>query len=196
MKKFLVEGLSIEDVKIITPQIFKDERGSFMEVFNKTDFEEAGIPTNFVQMNQSLSARNVIRGLHFQWEPPMGKLMRVTKGYAYLVAVDIRKDSPTYGKYHGGHFSASSRSLVWAPAGFARGICSLEDDTEVQYLITGEYNPENESEIRWDDPDLDIQWPIKKENAIVSSKDTNAQSFKDWTNSPNSYKFSAFYTFL
>jgi len=193
--KFLIQDGFIEGVKIITPQIFKDDRGSFMEVFNKTYFEEAGIPANFVQMNQSSSAKNVIRGLHFQWEPPMGKLMRVTRGHAYLVAIDIRKGSPTYGKYHSGYFSSAGGELFWAPAGFARGICSLEDDTVVQYLITGEYNPVNESEIKWDDPDLNIQWPIKKENAIVSLKDSSAKSFKDWTASKDSYKLGYYYDF-
>jgi dTDP-4-dehydrorhamnose 3,5-epimerase len=114
--------------------------------------------------------------------------MRVTKGYAYLVAVDIRKNSPTYGKYHGGYFSSNIRTQIWAPGGFARGICALEDDTEVQYLITGEYNPVNESQIRWNDPDIGINWPIK-ENLIISPKDANAQSFKEWSASENSNNF-------
>jgi dTDP-4-dehydrorhamnose 3,5-epimerase len=181
--------MSLKDVKIITPNIFEDDRGFFMEVFNKKDFEEAGIPTNFVQMNHSRSLKNVLRGLHFQWEPFMGKLMRVTKGSAYLVAVDIRKDSPTLGQTHSGFFSAENKCQMWAPEGFARGIYTLEDDTEVQYLITGQYNPTNESQIKWDDPDLNINWPLKGAHPIVSSKDATAQSFKEWLTSPNSIKF-------
>ena len=192
--KFLVQDGSLAGIKIITPQPFKDDRGFFMEVFNKTDFEAAGIPTKFVQMNHSRSYKNVVRGLHFQWGPPMGKLMRVTRGYAYLVAVDIRKDSSTCGQYYGGYFSEYNKTMIWAPAGFARGIFAIEEDTEVQYLVTGEYNPENEAAIKWDDPDLNIQWPIKGEISI-SDKDKNAMSFKEWMESPNSYKFSYFYTY-
>ena len=185
--KFLIQEGFVNGVKIITPKLFNDERGFFIEVFNKTDFQKAGIPADFVQMNHSLSAKNVVRGLHFQWDPPMGKLMRVTRGYAYLVAVDIRKNSPSYGQYHGGYFSAANRLQMWAPAGFARGICSLEDNTEVQYLITGEYNPKNESQIAWDDPEINIKWPIK--DPILSPKDRTAQSFRAWTASENSNKF-------
>ena len=188
MKFLIQEMVNIRDVKIVTPYVFEDDRGFFIEVFNKKDFEEAGIPTDFVQMNHSRSLKNVLRGLHFQWDPPMGKLMRVTRGSAYLVAVDIRKNSPTLGQYHSGYFTAKNKSQMWAPAGFARGIYTLEDDTEVQYLITGQYNPTNESQIKWDDSDLNISWPLTGE-PIVSPKDDTALSFKEWLSSENSNNF-------
>ena len=162
----------------------EDERGFFIEVFNKTDFNLLGIPSYFVQMNHSRSEKNVIRGLHFQWDPPMGKLMRVTRGEAFLVAVDIRKGSQTLGKWFGDYFNEYNKKQIWAPAGFARGICILEDNTEVQYLITGQYNPINESEILWNDPDIDIKWPI--DNPKLSNKDKNARTFKNWLESENS----------
>jgi dTDP-4-dehydrorhamnose 3,5-epimerase len=189
MSKFSIIDTKIPDVKLIKPEMFHDNRGIFIELFNKTEFEAAGIPTNFVQMNFSRSHKDVVRGLHFQYDPPMGKLMRVIKGYAYLVAVDIRKNSPTYGKYHGGMFNSFNQTMIWAPAGFARGIYSLEDDTEIQYLVTGEYNPAGESQIKWNDKDLDIAWPYKCKNTLVSEKDKNAMSFKDWTASEISNKF-------
>jgi dTDP-4-dehydrorhamnose 3,5-epimerase len=184
--RYKIEETFIQDVKIITSPSFYDKRGFFIEVFNKKDFEEMSIPCEFLQMNHSLSVKNVIRGLHFQWDPPMGKLMRVINGSAFLIAVDIRKNSPTLGKWYGKTFVSPTEHL-WAPAGFARGICSLENATEVQYLITGAYNPINESEIIWNDLDININWPIK--DPIVSSKDKNAQSFKEWLASENSNNF-------
>ena len=185
--KFKIEETFIKDIKIVMPDVYEDDRGFFIEVFNKNDFDLLEIPSYFVQMNHSRSEKNVIRGLHFQWDPPMGKLMRVTRGEAFLVAVDIRKNSPTLGKWYGDYFSEKNKKQIWAPAGFARGICTLEDNTEVQYLITGQYNPTNESEIKWDDPDISIKWPIT--NPKLSNKDKNAQSFKQWIESENSNNF-------
>jgi len=192
MNKFEIEETFIKDIKIITPIPFRDDRGWFMEVFTKKPFKEAGIPTNFVQMNHSRSIYGVIRGLHFQWSPLMGKLMRVTRGEAFIVAVDIRKNSPTLGKWYGDYFSEGNKKQMWAPAGFARGFCSLEDITEVQYLITGTWNPKNESEILWNDPDIGISWPIgmtpMSPRPEISEKDAKAQSFKQWLTSENSNK--------
>jgi len=185
--KFTVESTFIPDVKVITPKIFEDDRGFFMEVFNKTDFNILGLPYKFVQMNHSMSKKNVIRGLHFQWNPPMAKLMRVTKGEAFLVAVDIRKKSPTLGKWYGDYFSEDNKKQLWAPASCARGFCTLSDETEIQYLITGEYNPIYESEILWNDIDIGIKWPIN--NPILSEKDKNAQTFSEWLESSNSDNF-------
>jgi dTDP-4-dehydrorhamnose 3,5-epimerase len=185
--KFKVEEIFIPDVKIITSSVFEDERGFFMEAFNKKEFDQLGIPTNFVQLNHSRSDYGVVRGLHFQWEPPMGKLMRVTVGEAFLVAVDIRKNSPTLGKWWGGIFSEENKKQIWAPAGFARGICSLSKRTEVQYLITGEWNKSCESEILWNDPDIGINWPIK--NPMLSEKDSKAKTFKQWLESKDSNNF-------
>jgi dTDP-4-dehydrorhamnose 3,5-epimerase len=129
----------------------------------------------------------VLRGLHFQWEPPMGKLMRVSLGAAFLVAVDIRRDSPTLGKWFGLEVSAENRKQVRAPAGFARGFCVLSDVAEIQYKCTGLYNSGAESGIRWDDPDIGIDWPIK--NPILSTKDRQAQSLKQWLSRSESYHF-------
>ncbi len=184
---FSIEETYLADVKIVNTKVFSDERGFFIEVFSKTDFNLLGVPSYFVQMNHSRSEKNTVRGLHFQWDPPMGKLMRVTRGKAFLVAVDIRKKSPTLGKWYGNIFSEFNKKQLWAPAGFARGICSLSNITEVQYLITGEYNPENESEILWNDIDIGIDWPIK--DPILSLKDKKAQTFKEWLNNPNSENF-------
>jgi len=185
--KFRVDHTYIEDVKVITPQRIADHRGYFMEIFNNTDFNSFGIPSLFVQANQSCSIKGVVRGLHFQWYPPAGKLMRVTKGEAFLVAVDIRKKSPTLGQWFGDIFSEENQKQLWAPAGFARGICTLSDITEIQYLITGEYNPSCESGINWKDPDIAIKWPIK--NPILSDKDDNTKSFKEWLEDERSNNF-------
>src|SRR5438309_10086911 len=151
---FVIESRYLEDVVVIVPQAHRDERGFFMEVYRADQFKELGLPTNFVQDNHSCSRKGVVRGLHFQWEPPMGKLMRVTRGTAFLVAVDIRKGSPTLGKWFGLEVSAESRKQIWAPAGFARGFCVLSDYAEIQYTCTGIYSNKGESGIRWDDPEI------------------------------------------
>src|SRR5713101_4916166 len=119
------ESTHLGEIVIVAPEVFEDERGFFMETFRADQFKLLGLPTDFVQDNHSRSARGVIRGLHFQWDPPMGKLMRVSMGAAFLVAVDIRKGSPTLGRWIGVHASAENRKQVWAPAGFARGFCAL-----------------------------------------------------------------------
>ena len=184
---FIVEDTFIRDVKIIHPKESGDFRGFFMEVFNVTSFKTLNLPTEFVQMNHSRSRKNVVRGLHFQWDPPMGKLMRITRGEGYLVAVDIRKNSPTFGKFVGRTMSEDNKIQMWAPAGCARGFCALSDIVEVQYLITGEWNRYNESEILWNDSDIAIPWPVEK--PILSVKDEMAQTLKQWNDSPNSHKF-------
>jgi dTDP-4-dehydrorhamnose 3,5-epimerase len=179
-----IESRHLQDVVVVVPEIFKDSRGFFSETFRADQFELIGLPTKFVQDNHSRSAKGVLRGLHFQWNPPMGKLMRVTVGAAFLVAVDIRKGSPTLGKWVGVECSAENRRMVWAPAGFARGFCALTDGTEIQYKCTGIYNGKAESAIRWNDPDIGITWPLA--DVIVSEKDRNAGSLAEWLASPNS----------
>jgi dTDP-4-dehydrorhamnose 3,5-epimerase len=173
-----IEKTAIKDVIVVKPDVFQDERGFFTEVYRKDKFRELGLPESFVQLNHSGSVKNVLRGLHFQWEPPMGKLMRVTSGKAFLVAVDIRKGSPTLGRWFGLEVSAENRLQVWAPAGFARGFCVLSDYAEIQYLCTGTYNNQGESGILWNDPEIGIKWPVK--DAIISQKDQNAQSLAQW----------------
>ncbi len=182
-----VENTKIEDVKIVVPEVFEDERGFFAEVYRADQFKELGMPSEFVQLNHSKSARNVLRGLHFQWEPPMGKLMRVTLGEAFLVAVDIRKDSPTLGEWVGVTVNEKDKRQVFAPAGFARGFCVLSDFAEIQYLTTGVYNSNAESGILWNDPVIGIEWPI--EDPQLSKKDEVAQTLEQWLAHPDSENF-------
>jgi dTDP-4-dehydrorhamnose 3,5-epimerase len=179
-----IESTHLRDVTVIVPDIFQDSRGFFSETFRADQFESLGLPTEFVQDNHSRSDRGVVRGLHFQWEPPMGKLMRVTLGCAFLVAVDIRKGSPTFGKWVGVEASAENRRSVWAPAGFARGFCALTDPTEIQYKCTGIYNSKAESAIRWNDAMIGIEWPLV--DVVVSEKDRNARTLEEWLASPES----------
>src|SRR3954469_11359285 len=155
-----IESRNLRDVVVLVPEVFQDSRGFFMETFREDQFKAHGLPTSFVQDNHSRSSKGVVRGLHFQWEPPMGKLMRVTLGTAFLVAVDIRKNSPTLGQWIGVEASAENRRLVWAPAGFARGFCVLSDVAEIQYKCTGLYNNKAESGILWNDPRIGIEWPV------------------------------------
>ena len=182
-----IESRHLQDVAVLVPDIFQDSRGFFMETFREDQFRAHGLPYHFVQDNHSRSAKGVVRGLHFQWEPPMGKLMRVTQGSAFLVAVDIRKGSPTLGKWVGIEASAENRREVWAPAGFARGFCVLSDSAEIQYKCTGAYSNKGESGILWNDPAIGIEWPVL--NAELSEKDKKAQTLAQWLASPASENF-------
>jgi dTDP-4-dehydrorhamnose 3,5-epimerase len=182
-----VESRHLGEVVVLVPEIFQDSRGFFMETFREDHFKALGLPYQFVQDNHSRSMKDVVRGLHFQWDPPMGKLMRVSLGAAFLVAVDIRKGSPTLGKWFGIEASAENRRQVWAPAGFARGFCVLSGGAEIQYKCTGLYNSKAESGIRWDDPQIGIEWPVRE--AALSEKDRNAQSLEQWLARPESDHF-------
>jgi len=182
--KITVTPAAIKDALIISHEVFEDTRGFLMEVFRKDLFAQAGLPTEWVQINHARSAKGVLRGLHFQWEPPMGKMMRVTQGTAFLAAVDIRKGSPTLGKWFGMELSENDKRQIWAPAGFARGFCVLSDFAEIQYMCTGVYNPPCESAIRWDDGAIGIRWPIKEPR--LSDRDANAQTLAQWLASERS----------
>lgn len=182
-----IESRHLEEVAVVVPDVFQDPRGFFTETFREDQFRSLGLPDRFVQDNHSRSVKDVVRGLHFQWEPPMGKLMRVTVGEAFLVAVDIRKGSPTLGKWVGVTASAENRRQVWAPAGFARGFCVLSDVAEIQYKCTGLYNGKAESGIRWNDPAIGIEWPTK--NPLLSDKDAKAQTLAQWLTRPESENF-------
>jgi len=184
-----VESRALGDVAVLVPDIFQDSRGFFMETFREDQFKAMGLPYHFVQDNHSRSARGVVRGLHFQWEPPMGKLMRVTQGSAFLVAVDIRKGSPTLGKWVGVEASVENRRQVWAPAGFARGFCVLSEFAEIQYKCTGLYSNKAESGVLWNDPEIGIEWPIKLSDATLSDKDKKAQTLAQWLARPESDNF-------
>lgn len=185
--KITIESTHLGDVKVLLPEVFEDERGFFMETYRQDKFTELGLPTDFLQNNHSRSAKGVLRGLHFQWEPPMGKLMRVSQGTAFLVAVDIRKGSPTFGQWFGTEVSAENKKQVWAPAGFARGFVVLSEFAEIQYKCTGIYNIRGEAGILWNDPEIGIEWPLK--DPVLSNKDTNAQTLAQWLSRPESDHF-------
>lgn len=185
--KLQIESKYLNGVVVIAPEVFQDDRGFFLEAFRKDQFTELGLPAEFVQDNHSGSVKGVLRGLHFQWDPPMGKLMRVTVGTAFLVAVDIRKGSPTLGKWVGVEASAQNRKQVWAPAGFARGFCVLSEFAEIQYKCTGIYSNKGESGIRWNDPALGITWPM--DSPILSKKDESAQTLEEWLRRSESDNF-------
>jgi len=187
--KLTVRQLAIPDVLVLEHEVFEDERGFFMEVYKRDAFRELGLPDQFSQQNHSRSARGVIRGLHFQWNQPMGKLMRVIEGTAVLAAVDIRHGSPTLGRWVTETVSAENKRQLWAPAGFARGFCVLSDFAQIEYLCTAIYNPAGESGIRWNDPDVGVDWPVKE--PLLSGKDATAQSLKEWLARPESKTFTA-----
>jgi dTDP-4-dehydrorhamnose 3,5-epimerase len=186
-----IESQHLNGVVVLThPDVFEDERGFFLEVFRADQFAELGLPTAFVQDNHSRSRKGVLRGLHFQWNPPMGKLMRVTQGSAFLVAVDVRKGSPSLGQWFGTEVSARNKKQVWAPAGFARGFYVLSDYAEMQYKCTGTYNGQAESGILWNDPRVGVEWPIDNAAELVlSDKDKNARTLEQWLRSPESDNF-------
>lgn len=186
--KLRIESRPLNDVAVIVPEVFGDDRGFFAETFRADQFAELGLPVNFPQDNHSRSRKGVLRGLHFQWDPPMGKLMRVTRGAAFLVAVDIRKGSPTVGKSFGLEVSEKDKRMVWAPSGFARGFCALTDDCEVQYKCTGIYNAGAEAGIFYNDPALGISWPMH--DVQVSDRDRHAPTLAQWLESPLSAKVS------
>ncbi len=167
---------------VIDPKVFGDDRGYFFESFNAEVFASAGLTADFVQDNESRSVKGVLRGLHFQ-EPPyeQGKLVRVARGAVMDVSVDIRKDSPTYGKWAAFEISEQNKRMLWIPPGFAHGFVALEDDTVFIYKCTNVYNRESESSILWNDEELGIDWGI--ENPVISEKDSEAPLFRE-LNSP------------
>ena len=185
--KIQLIGSYLNGVQVFQSGIFQDERGSFMETFRKDQFEKNGLSQEFIQDNHSKSFSSVLRGLHFQWDPPMGKLMRVSIGKAFLVAVDLRKKSPYLGHWFADIVSDENRKQIWAPAGFARGFCVISDYAEIHYKCTAYWNPKAESSISWNDPQIAIRWPI--DSPILSYKDSNAQSFKDWIKKSESNLF-------
>jgi len=172
-----VTRLDIPDACLIEPQVFGDARGFFFESFNQRQFNEAiGREVTFVQDNQSRSAKNILRGLHYQIIRPQGKLVRVVRGEVFDVAVDIRKSSATFGQWVGERLSAENKKQLWIPEGFAHGFFTLSEHAEFLYKTTDYYAPEHERCIRWDDSDLAIKWPLVGEPQ-VSKKDHTAPSF-------------------
>lgn len=177
----------IEGVYIIETKVFGDNRGYFMETYNKEQFAEAGLTMEFVQDNQSRSTKGVLRGLHFQTEHTQGKLVRVTEGEVYDVAVDLRKGSPTYGKYVGVTLTAENKKQFYIPEGFAHGFLVLSENATFTYKCTDFYAPNAEGGIMWNDPDVAIEWPMDGiENIVLSEKDKVHQTLKE-LNSPFNY---------
>jgi dTDP-4-dehydrorhamnose 3,5-epimerase len=170
--------LAIPDVLIITPRVFGDERGFFLESFNARDFQAAtGLAPSFVQDNHSRSARHVLRGLHYQTRQAQGKLVRVIEGEVFDVAVDLRQSSPTFGQWVGAHLSADNKQQLWIPAGFAHGFLTLSAYSEFLYKTTDYYAPEHERCILWSDDSIGINWPLEGAEPILSAKDRQGVSF-------------------
>ena len=183
-----IEPSTIDDVKIVWPDKFGDHRGFFSETFNSEKFKRSGLDLSFCQDNHSLSEKaGTLRGLHFQINPyAQGKLLRVTRGAIYDVAVDIRVGSPTFGKWVSYEISAKLWNQIFIPVGFAHGFITLEDNTEVMYKVTAPYSPENERGLAWNDGELDIDWPIDSNAPILSEKDT---SYPELRNLPTFFKY-------
>lgn len=187
MGKFKFIKTSIEGVYVIEPTVFGDERGYFMETYHQGEFKQAGLDLNFVQDNQSKSTKGVVRGLHFQYNNPQGKLVRVIRGEVFDVAVDLRKNSPTYGKWEAVVLSESNKKQFYVPEGFAHGFMVLSDEAEFTYKCTDFYDPEDEGGILWNDPDIGIEWPVEGlDEVVLSEKDRNWNILKE---TPTNYEY-------
>jgi dTDP-4-dehydrorhamnose 3,5-epimerase len=174
------ESTEIPDVVLIRPDVFGDARGYFFESWEQRKFAAAGIDGAFVQDNQSRSARHILRGLHYQVERPQGKLVRVVTGEVFDVAVDIRRSSPTFGRWIGGILSEENHHMLWIPPGFAHGFIVLSESAHFVYRCTDFWFPAHERSILWNDPDLNVTWPIPRGmQPLVSAKDAGAQRFRD-----------------
>ena len=179
MGKFIFTQTEIPGVVVIEPQVFGDDRGYFMETYQKDQFAEAGIDKEFVQDNQSRSTRGVQRGLHFQKNHTQGKLVRVTKGEVFDVAVECRPHSATFGKWVGVTLSEENKKMFYIPEGFAHGFLVLSDEAVFTYKVDNVYAPQSEASIRFDDEAIGIEWPVATEQLLLSDKDGHAVSFKD-----------------
>ena len=180
MGKITVTPFDIEGLYVIEPTVFKDERGYFVETYNQNDMKEAGLDIVFVQDNQSMSTRGVLRGLHFQKQFPQGKLVRVVRGKVFDVAVDLRSDSKTYGKWFGVELSAENMKQFYIPEGFAHGFLVLSDEAEFCYKCTDFYHPGDEGGLAWNDPEIGVEWPLEEGvDLIISEKDQKWKGLKD-----------------
>ena len=176
--------MAIPDVVLLTPQVFGDARGFFMETFRQREFEQHCGPFTFVQDNHSKSKQGILRGLHYQLEKPQGKLVRVTQGEVYDVAVDLRESSPTFGQWVGVHLSSDNKQLLWVPPGFAHGFYVISEEAEFQYKCTDYYNPGDEYSLSWKDPTLNIDWHlVNLEQPQLSAKDDKGQAL-EWAQVP------------
>ena len=180
MGKITVTPCDIEGLYVIEPTVFKDERGYFVETYNQNDMKEAGLDMVFVQDNQSMSTRGVLRGLHFQKQFPQGKLVRVVRGKVFDVAVDLRSESKTYGKWFGVELSAENMKQFYIPEGFAHGFLVLSDEAEFCYKCTDFYHPGDEGGLAWNDPEIGVEWPLEEGvDLIISEKDQKWKGLKD-----------------
>lgn len=180
MGKITVTPCDIEGLYVIEPTVFKDERGYFVETYNQNDMKEAGLDMVFVQDNQSMSTRGVLRGLHFQKQFPQEKLVRVVRGKVFDVAVDLRSDSKTYGKWFGVELSAENMKQFYIPEGFAHGFLVLSDEAEFCYKCTDFYHPGDEGGLAWNDPEIGVEWPLEEGvDLIISEKDQKWKGLKD-----------------
>ena len=180
MGKITVTPCDIEGLYVIEPTVFKDERGYFVETYNQNDMKEAGLDMVFVQDNQSMSTRGVLRGLHFQKQFPQGKLVRVVRGKVFDVAVDLRSDSKTYGKWFGVELSAENMKQFYIPEGFAHGFLVLSDEAEFCYKCTDFYHPGDEGGLAWNDPEIGVEWTLEEGvDLIISEKDQKWKGLKD-----------------
>jgi len=170
---------AIPGLLIIEPKVFGDERGFFMESWNAKSFAAAGLDLDFVQDNHSRSSRGVLRGMHYQQPGPQGKLVRVTAGAVYDVAVDMRRSSPTFGKWVGVELSAANKRMFWVPEGLAHGFLCLEDGTDFLYKCRGYYDPANEHSLLWNDPDVGIEWPLDGIVPQLSGKDEAGKPLRE-----------------
>jgi dTDP-4-dehydrorhamnose 3,5-epimerase len=170
---------ALPGVLIIEPRVFGDARGFFMETWNAAVFAASGLELTFVQDNHSRSQKGVLRGLHFQNPGPQGKLVRVTSGAVFDVAVDLRKSSPTFGKWVGAELSAANKRMFWVPEGIAHGFLTLDDDTDFLYKVTAPYAPQSEHTLAWNDPSVGIEWPLAGLEPIVSDKDARGLALAD-----------------
>ena len=175
-----VRSLSIPDLKLIEPRVFGDERGFFIETWSERNFSEHGLELNFLQDNLSRSARGILRGLHYQIRHPQGKLVRCTRGEVFDVAVDVRRSSPTFGRWEGVVLSEENKSSLWVPPGFAHGFYVISESADFQYKCSDIYSPEHERTIAWNDPDLGVAWPVHEGTTpTLSEKDAIGTSFAD-----------------
>lgn len=181
-----IENTPITGLLVVNLDVYGDERGFFIERFNEKKFADLGLPTNFVQDNHSRSSPGVIRGVHFQHTPPQGKLVGAARGRIWDVAVDIRPDSPSLGKYFAIELSDMNGKLLWIPPGFAHGFCVLGDEpADVFYKTTALFEPSGEAGIAWNDPDLAIAWPVA--NPVISARDQNGQRFVEYMKNPQQW---------
>lgn len=166
-----ISETSLPGVLLLTPTIYRDNRGAFFETWNQKQFEDAGLATSWVQDNCSYSMKNVVRGIHYQIVQPQAKLVRATSGVVLDVAVDLRRSSPNFGRHVAAELSAAEGQMLYIPAGFGHGFVALSEDVGLAYKVTDYYNPSGERTIAWNDPAIGIHWPVSAEAAIVSDKD-------------------------